>query len=185
LFTTSSVYTSANPPPGWPLSPQVLDGLAAQRIFLPSGLTYLPFEGVRDKGVELGLNTRATNDLSLYANYSWQAEPIPDNPDDFGEYNVAPANRFNAGAAYDRGSWFANLSLNFTDSAFWTDVLDARFHGPTESYTMLNGGVGVRLAEQKVTLSVKFTNVNDAKAQQHVFGDILKRQIFAELKFNF
>ena len=185
LFTTSNVYTSANPPPGWPLPPQVLDLLAAGGVFLPSELSYLPFEGVRDKGIELGLNTRATADLSLFANYSWQAEPDPVNADDFGEYNVAPANRFNAGVNYDKRAWFVNVSLNFTDSAFWTDVLDARFHGPTERYTMLNGGVGVRFAEERVTVSVKFTNLNNAEAKQHVFGDILKRQVFAELKFNF
>lgn len=107
------------------------------------------------------------------------------NADDFGEYNVAPANRFNAGVNYDNRAWFANVSLNFTDSAFWTDVLDARFHGPTERYTMLNGGVGVRFAEERVTVAVKFTNLNNAEAQQHVFGDILKRQVFAELKFDF
>ena len=185
LFTTSNVYTSANPPPGWPLPPQVLDLLAAAGIFLPSELTYLPFEGVRDKGVELGYNTRINSELSLFANYSWQAEPDPKNEEDFGEYNVAPANRFNAGLNYDQGTWFGNFTVNFTDTAFWTDVLDARFHGPTERYTMLNGGVGVRFAEEKVTLAVKFTNLNNAKAQQHVFGDILQRQVFAELKFNF
>ena len=185
FFTTSGVYTSANPPPRWPLPPQVLDLLAAQGIFLPSQLTYLNFEGVRDKGVELGLNTRMSQELSLFVNYSWQAAPVPDNPDDFGELNIAPASRFNAGVNYDRGTWFGNLSLNFTDSAFWTDVLDARFHGPTERYTMLNGGVGVRFAEQRMTLSVKFVNLGNADAQQHIFGDILKRQVLGELKFDF
>jgi len=185
LFTTSGVYTSANPPPGFPLPPQFLDILASMGVFLPSELTYLPFEGVRDKGIELGYNPRVSSDLSVFANYSWQAEPDPKNADDFGEFNVAPANRFNAGVNYDRGTWFANASVNFTDTAFWTDVLDARFHGPTERYTMLNGGVGVRFAEEKISLAVKFTNLNNAKAQQHVFGDILRRQVFAELKFNF
>ena len=68
FFTTSGVYTSANPPPRWPLPPQVLDLLAAQGIFLPSQLTYLNFEGVRDKGVELGLNTRMSQELSLFVN---------------------------------------------------------------------------------------------------------------------
>lgn len=185
FFTTSDVYTSANPPPGWPLPPQVLDVLAAQGTFLPSQLTYLNFEGVEDKGVELGLNTRLTPEMSLFANYSWQDEPVPDNPEDFGELNIPPANRFNAGINYDRGEWFGNLSLNYTDSAFWTDVLDARFHGPTENYTMLNGGVGVRFADQRVTLSVKFVNLTDDDAQQHIFGDILKRQVTGELKLDF
>jgi len=185
FFTTSGVYTSDNPPPGWPLPPQVLDILAAQGVFLPSQLTYLNFEGVRDKGIELGLNSRFTRDLSMFVNYSWQAEPVPDNPDDFAEFNIPPANRFNVGVNYDTGTWFGNLNLNFTDSAFWTDVLDARFHGPTESYTMLNGGVGIRLIEQKMTVSLKFTNLNNANSQQHVFGDILKRQVLGEVKFNF
>lgn len=185
FFTTSDVYTSANPPPGWPLPPQALDVLAARGTFLPSQLTYLNFEGVEDKGVELGLNTRLTPEVSFFANYSWQDEPVPDNPEDFGELNIPPANRFNAGVNYDSGEWFGNLSLNYTDSAFWTDVLDARFHGPTESYTMLNGGVGVRFADQRVTLSVKFVNLTDDDAQQHIFGDILKRQVTGELKFDF
>jgi outer membrane receptor protein involved in Fe transport len=180
FFTQSGTYTSTNPPPGWPLPPFVLD-LAG----LPSGFTYKNFEGVRDWGVELGLDARVSSDVSLFANYSWQAEPEPDKPEDFSELNIPPANRFNVGANVSRGRFFGNVSFNYTDSAFWTDVLDARYHGPTESYAMLNGGFGVRLAEDRITAAVKVVNLNNDDAQQHVFGDIIKRQIVAELKYRF
>jgi iron complex outermembrane receptor protein len=182
-FTQSGVYTSANPPPGWPLPPFVLDVLAAQGIFLPSDFTYLNLEGQRDWGIELGLDARVSPDFTLFANYSWQAEPEPKNPDDFGDLNIPPTNRFNVGINFSRGRLFGNVSLNYSDDAFWTDVLDARYHGPTESFAMLNGSFGVRLADDRVTASVRFTNLNDADAQQHVFGDIIKRQVLGELRF--
>jgi hypothetical protein len=89
------------------------------------------------------------------------------------------------GANYSRGLFFGNVSVNFTDSAFWTDVLDARYHGPTESYTMVNGSFGVRLAEDRVTASIRFVNLNNDDAQQHVFGDIIKRQIVGEVRYRF
>ncbi|MGH9320726.1 MAG: TonB-dependent receptor plug domain-containing protein [Vicinamibacteria bacterium] len=185
FFTQSGSYTSQNPPPGWPLPPVVLDLLNLAGRGLPSNFTYLNFEGVRDWGIELGIDARVTSDVNLFANYSWQAEPDPDDPDEFSELNVPPANRFNLGANYSRGIIFGNLSVNFTDSAFWTDVLDARYHGPTESYTMVNGGFGVRLAEDRVTAAIKFVNLNNDDAQQHIFGDIIKRQIVGEVKYRF
>ena len=183
FFTPSGAYTSTNPPPGWPLPPSVLDGLAQQGVVLPSNFTYLNFAGVRDTGVELGLEARVSSDWSAFVNYSWQAEPVPDDPDDFSELNIPPSNRFNAGVNFSRGMFFGNVSVNYTDSAFWTDVLDARYHGATGAYTMLNGSLGVRLADDRVTASLKFTNVNDALAQQHIFGDYVKRMVFGELKF--
>lgn len=183
FFTQSAVYTSANPPPGWPLPPFVLDVLAQQGRYLPSNFTYLNFKGVRNWGVELGLDARVTPEVTLFANYSWQAEPRPDLPGDFGDLNIPPANRFNLGMSFSRGRFFGNVAFNYTDSAFWTDVLDARYHGPTDSFGMLNGGFGVRFADDRVTASVKFTDLNNAGIQQHVFGDILKRQVWGELRF--
>lgn len=183
FFTQSGVYTSSNPPPRWPLPPFVLDLIAQQGKYLPSNFTYLNFEGVRNWGIELGLDARLTPQVSLFGNYSWQAEPKPDRPQDFGELNIPPANRFNVGLNVSRGRFFGNVAVNYTDSAFWTDVLDAPYHGPTKSYTMLNGGFGVRFADDRITASVKFTDLNNADVQQHVFGDILKRQIWAELRF--
>jgi outer membrane receptor protein involved in Fe transport len=185
FFTQSGTYTSQTPPPRWPLPPVVLDVLNRAGRGLPSSFTYLNFEGVRDWGIELGVDARVSSDVSLFLNYSWQAEPVPDNPDDFSELNIPPASRFNVGANVSRGRFFGNVSFNYTDSAFWTDVLDARYHGATESYAMLNGGFGVRLAEDRIIASIKVVNLNNDDAQQHIFGDIIKRQIVGELKYRF
>jgi outer membrane receptor for ferrienterochelin and colicins len=185
FFTQSGTYTSQNPPPLWPLPPVVLDLLNQLGRGLPSEFTYLNFEGVRDWGIELGLDARVSSEVSLFANYSWQAEPEPDNPEEFAELNIPPANRFNVGANVSRGRFYGNVSFNYTDSAFWTDVLDARYHGATESYAMLNAGFGVRLAEDRITAGVKLVNLNNDDAQQHIFGDIIKRQIVGQLKYRF
>jgi hypothetical protein len=50
---------------------------------------------------------------------------------------------------------------------------------------MLNAGFGVRVAEDRITAGVKLVNLNNDDAQQHIFGDIIKRQIVAELKYRF
>ena len=184
FFTQSENYSSANPPPRWPLSPGTLDFLNSIGRGLPSNFTYLNFKAVTDTGIELGLNAQVDSDFSIFVNYSWQDEPDPENPEEFSELNIPPANRFNAGLNYSGDRFFGSLSVNYTDAAFWTDVLEARFHGATESYTMLNGGLGVRFAEGKVSAGVKFSNLNNANAQQHIFGDIIKRQVLGELKFS-
>jgi hypothetical protein len=86
---------------------------------------------------------------------------------------------------FNYGRYFGNLSVNYTDDAFWQDVLDARFHGTTESYTMVNCGFGLRWADDKVSTAIKVVNLGNADVQQHVFGDILKRQIVGEFRISF
>jgi iron complex outermembrane receptor protein len=184
-FVASSAYSSANPPPGWPLPPSVLDLLAARGTLLPSGFTYLNLGEVKDWGVELGLDARLSPEVGFFANYSWQAEPDPENAADFPELNIPPANRFNLGVNASRGRFFGSLSFNYTDDAFWTDVLDARYHGPTDVYATINGTFGVHFAEDRVTASIRCTNLGNVDAQQHVFGDITKRVIVGELRYRF
>jgi len=195
FFTQSASYTSANPPPGWPLPPIVLDILIAQGAFgdgcapapgcgLPSGYTYLNLGKVRDKGVELGLNVAVNRNVSAFANYSYQADPVPTGFD-VSELNLPANNRFNVGILLDYDRFLGDFSVNYTDDAYWQDVLDARYHGPTKAFTLVNGGFGVRFAERKVTATIKVNNLFNVEAQQHVFGDILKRQIAGELKFQF
>lgn len=185
VFAQTGTYSSASPPPRWPLPPVVLDLLNQAGRGLPSTFDYVNLKGVVDTGIELGLNAAINADTDVFANYSWQDEPKPDDAADFPELNLPPSNRFNVGVNYSRGRLFGNLSLSFTDTAFWTDVLDARFHGATESYTMLNGGFGVRWADDRLTTSVKFTNLNNDDAQQHIFGDIIKRRVLGEVRVRF
>jgi len=184
FFTQVARYSATNPPPGWPLPPIVLELLAAAGSPLPSEFTYLNFGKVRDKGVELGLNVAVNRNVSTFVNYSYQADPIPTGFD-VSELNLPPNNRFNIGVNFDNDRWLGDFSVNYTDNAYWQDVLDARYHGPTEAFTLVNGGFGLRFAERKVTATVKVNNLFNVDAQQHVFGDILKRQIVGELKFQF
>ncbi len=189
FFTQVGSYSSANPPPGWPLPPIVLDLLIARNAFgpgngLPAQYTYLNLGKVRDKGVELGLNLAVNRHVDTFVNYSYQADPIPTGFDK-SELNLPANNRFNIGVNFDYDRYLGNFSVNYTDDAYWQDVLDARYHGPTKAFTMVNGGFGVRFAGGKVTTTLKVQNMFNVEAQQHVFGDILKRQIAGEVKVGF
>jgi hypothetical protein len=41
----------------------------------------------------------------------------------------------------------------------------------------------MKLADGKVTVSLKAMNLTNEKVQQHIFGDILKRSVVAEVRF--
>ena len=60
---------------------------------------------------------------------------------DISELNIPPENRFNVGVSFNYQRLLGN-SVNYAGSAFWQDVLDARYHGTTDAYTILNGGFG-------------------------------------------
>jgi len=179
-------YTAANPPPGWQLPPSILAVLAARGIFLPrTAFTYQNLGPLRQKGFELSVNHQALDSLSVFANYSWQGLPqILSDPNPFPAAELAypPTNRFNAGFSVDANRYLGNLSVNYSDKAFWSDVLTAPYAGYTDSYTMVNGAVGARWMKGKLTTSVKATNLFNQDVQQHVFGDILKRMVVLEVK---
>ena len=99
--------------------------------------------------------------------------------------NLPPKNRFNVGASFTYSRFLGNFSVSYSDDAFWQDVLDDRFHGTTEAYTLVNAGFGVRWFGDKLTTSVKATNLGNQDVQQHVFGDVIKRQIVGELRVQF
>jgi hypothetical protein len=126
-----------------------------------------------------------TNNFSAFVNYSWQGDPDPENAADARELNQPPTNRVNVGANVNYDRFLGNFSVTYQDEAFWQDVLDARFHGTTDAHTLVNAGVGVRFAGDRLTTSVKIVNLTNEEIQQHVFGDVLKRQIVGELKVRF
>jgi iron complex outermembrane receptor protein len=186
LFTEvqSARYTSANPPPGFPapLIPAIDLARAQGRVF-PALFTYQNFGKTTQKGLELGLDATVNRYVNLFANYSYQAEPEPEGFD-LSELNLPAENRFNAGLGFSYQRFFGNVAVSYSDSAFWQDVLDARYSGTTDAYTLINGGFGVRWND-RFTTSVKAINLANDDVQQHVFGDILKRQIMAELRVTF
>ena len=196
-FFTRDYYDSFNPPPGWPL-PGIIPtpfgpvGTVPPETF-PAALSYRNIGEIVDQGAEIGLQGRPSATWSYFLNYSYQDEPevsgidqvrLPNGTIRDG-VNSPPQNRFNFGFAWDNGSWFFNGNGNWVDEAFWTDVLDARFWGPTDSYSIFNLGCGVRLNDERVTISIQAQNVADEEVQQHIFGDIISRKVSGQVLFRF
>ena len=182
-FTPVAFYSAASPPPGWPLPPAFVPPNA-----LPSRYTYLNLGTVKDKGVELGLDSAVNPYLNLFVNYSYQWMPeIEDFPAGvtINDVNWPAKNRFNVGANVNYMKWFGNVSVNYTDEAYWQDVLDARFAGTTDAFTLVNAAIGYRWFNEKVVTSLKMTNIGNQEIQQHIFGDILRRQVVGEVRFGF
>jgi hypothetical protein len=66
------------------------------------------------------------------------------------------------------------------------DVLDPSTFGGTDPFTLVNASVGVKWGSGgRIVTSVKGTNLLNESIQQHIFGDILKRSLMAELRFKF
>jgi outer membrane receptor protein involved in Fe transport len=186
LFTedTTKRFTARNPPPNWAfglLPPAVISFIPGAS--LPSTFTYMNFGRTTQKGFELGVQSAVNRDVNVFTNYSYQAKPDVNFP--LSEVNLPPKNRFNAGFNFSHDRFLGDLSVAYTDSAFWQDVLDERYHGTTDAYTLVNGGFGVKWAKNRITTSVKATNLANQKIQQHVFGDIVGRQVVGELRVNF
>jgi iron complex outermembrane receptor protein len=184
MFTQTGTYTSANPPPGWPIAPAALDALVAAGQGLPAEYSYRNFDKVTDRGVELSLDARVNATVNTFINYTWQDASRPEG---FGssELNIPPRHRVNAGASITRGRYFGSVSASFQDEAFWQDVLDARYHGWTSPYTVVNAGAGVRSTDGTMTVAIRATNVFNRTLQQHIFGDLIKRGVIGEVRFLF
>ena len=101
------------------------------------------------------------------------------------DINWPARNRFNAGFNFNYSRYIGNLSVNYTDESYWQDVLDARFAGKTDAFTLVNLGAGMKWADDRVTTSLKVTNLANQEVMQHIFGDVLKRQIVGEVRFEF
>jgi outer membrane receptor protein involved in Fe transport len=186
LPTNLDPYTPANPPPGWPLPPVILAAIAQQGIYLPrTAYTYLNLGPLRQKGVEISLDHRVSSDLTAFVNYSWQGQPtILDDAKPYPTQELAfpPTNRFNAGFNFDGARMLGSASVNYSDKAFWSDVLTSAYHGYTDPYTMVNGSLGAKWMRGRVTTMVKATNLFNQDVQQHIFGDILKRTVSFEVR---
>ena len=52
----------------------------------------------------------------------------------------------------------------------------------TDAYTLVSANFGVKWNGGKVVTSLKGTNLTNEDIQQHVFGDILKRSVSAEVR---
>lgn len=180
-------YTPSFPPPGWQLGGPILGTMAQLGIFLPrTAFTYLNLGPTRQKGAELSVEHRMNSAFNTFANYSWQGDPeVLDDPNPFPviELSIPPTHRFNVGGTYSGRRLLGSLIVNYTDEGFWSDVLNSPFHGFTDAFTIVNGSFGVKWND-RMTTTVKSTNLLNKEIQQHVFGDILGRTVMAEVRFN-
>jgi outer membrane receptor protein involved in Fe transport len=181
-FTPVEAYSAANPPPEWPLPPEFVPPDS-----LTSRFTYVNLGTVKDKGIELGVDAVITRYLGVFTNYSYQWDPVTEFPAPFSaaDWNAPANHRFNAGINVKTARFLGNFSVNFTDEAYGQDVLDARFTGTTDSFTLINGSAGVRWAGGRVVTSVKATNLANKEVMQHIFGDVIRRQIVGEVRLAF
>ncbi len=204
-FPQPTYYSAANPAKGVTLTqpPQpitlnpilmgVLAGIPPQfggPILLPErAATYLNLGPIQNRGLEASIDHRFNNEWSINGNYSWQDTPeIQDAasgqiPYPVQEVGIPSEHRFNAGLGYSGKQFFGNVNVNYAGKALWVDVLNAGYAGFTDDYTMLNATLGVKLAEGKVMVSLKGINLTNDVIQQHIFGDILKRSVIAEVRF--
>ncbi len=188
FFTQVGSYSSANLPPGWPMPAFVLDGLIAANAFgpglgLPSNFSYRNLGIVKTKGIEAGFDAVVTRSVNAYANYSWQSDPDPNFP--LSELNLPPQHRFNAGIGLNHGPFVATVDMSYQSKAYWQDVLDARYAGWTDAFTMVNASAGLRIARNRAMIQVKGMNLGNQEVQQHVFGDIMKRSLVTEVRVTF
>jgi len=151
---------------------------------VPSDFGYRNLTGKTiDKGVEFSLQKRFAGNWSWFFNGSWQDKPEFDKSVNPAEQNIPPEWRGNVGFSYDPGPWFFSANANYQDKAYWADVLNVRAY--TDSFTMLNASIGMRLLDERMTIEVRGTNITDERVLQHVFGDIISRKITGQIGFRF
>jgi outer membrane receptor protein involved in Fe transport len=176
------------------LSPMLMEILA--NIPAPYGPVRLPYDvakylnlgPIRNRGFEASVEHRINEEWSLSGNYSWQGVPkvlgaaSGQIPYPLREVTVGPRNRFNLGVSHSGSRILGSVSVNYCDKAFWNDVLSEPYWGYTDAYTMLNATIGVKLAEGRATVSVRATNLLNQAILQHIYGDLTKRAVVAELR---
>jgi iron complex outermembrane receptor protein len=158
-------------------------------IRLPAEVfTYLNLGPIRNRGMELSVEHTFNREWSGFANYSYQDTPETLDaasgqiPYPTNEVGVPAKSRVNLGLTWSSKRYVGSATLNYSDKAFWNDVLDSPYHGTTESYAMLNANFGVKWGDGRYQASIKGTNLTNSKIQQHIFGDIIKLAVSAELR---
>jgi len=150
--------------------------------------TYLNLGPLRNEGLEASIEHSFTNEVSGFANYSYQRTPKVLEPDSgqlrypTSEVGIPAKNRINVGVSFNTKRFLGSASVNYSDKAFWVDVLDAPYFGYTDSYAMVNAALGMKFQDGKVIATLKGTNLTNETIQQHIFGDILKISVAAEVR---
>lgn len=99
--------------------------------------------------------------------------------------SIPAAHRVNAGFDATSGPWTVAASLNYSGRSYWADVLNERFHGWTEAFTTVNANVRVRLFDGRIQPSIQVLNLLNQEIQNHIFGDVLRRQVMGQIRYRF
>jgi outer membrane receptor protein involved in Fe transport len=91
--------------------------------------------------------------------------------------------RLNLGVDRDAGDYFWNVTLNYQDESYWSDVLFAR--ATTDAFTQVNAAIGWRFRNERLTLKLIGQNLFDEDVQQHIFGDLIGRRVQGQIGFEF
>jgi outer membrane receptor protein involved in Fe transport len=203
FFTVKENYALNAPPTGWTSLPQwnaafgpagatvatqVWGGVQASANF-PKEYTYLNLGSVKQKGLELGIDSAFGPSMTYYVNYSYMWQPEPSFPgltaaQALAEINRPAKTRFNYGMTTTIWKIFYTISASYSGKAFWQDVLDSRFHGETPAYTLSNLSIGTKWGKDRYTALLRVNNMGNVQVQQHIFGDVIKRQIVGEFRVN-
>jgi len=183
------VWGPTTPPPGWPLSPAVWGLVYQNGIIFPRRYTYENLGKVKSTGLELGVDGAINDTVSAFANYSFQAEPSPEFPglteeQALREINIPARHLFNVGMSYVSTRVFGTIAVSRSSEAFWQDVLDSRYSGTTQPYTSLNLTIGMKWQDGRYQASLKATNLTNEEIMQHIFSDVVRRQIVGEFRVN-
>ena len=123
--------------------------------------------------------------MNAFVNYSFQADPVIEGFDPR-EANFPPNHRFNAGFNFSHDRFLGNLSVNYTaDRPIGRTCSISASRAPPTPIRWSTAAVGVRWLGDRVTTSLKITNIGNTEVQQHIFGDILRRQVVGEARFTF
>jgi outer membrane receptor protein involved in Fe transport len=175
---TAELYSSGNAPPGWPLPPSLLDGLS-----LPKTFQWGSVGNLAESGFEMGVDSPIARGFSGSANYSFQSRPdvtgVNGGPPP--AVNIPPRHRVNFSVSGTHQRFVGSLTASFTDRAFWTDVL--AIQGWTNRFWLLGATAGLNFSGDRITWSVKGTNLADRVVQHHIFGDLIRRRVMTELRF--
>ena len=124
--------------------------------------TYLNLGPIRNRGFEASIEHRLNNEWLRERRLLVPEDPAnarsgvsPDPLPDPGGGHRPAKNRFNLPSATTGPVFWGNVNVNYSDSAFWNDVLNAPYDGLTDAYTMVNATIGVRFADGKASVSLR------------------------------
>jgi outer membrane receptor protein involved in Fe transport len=175
-FLPVSFYGPGAPPPGWPLDPATVP-------LLPHVFSFINLGSVRDRGIELAVHADWPR-VALQGSYTFQADPKLDSGTNLPlQINKPSRHQAGGGVTYTANRWTAATDVQYTDRAFWADVLTEPFWGYTDSYVNVNARGTYRLRGQPWEFWVSATDLLDQKIKSHVFGDTIRRKVTAGIRW--